>query len=177
MKSVLSLSLLILLAAALLRFANLNSIPVFADESIYIRWAQIMKAESTMRFLPLSDGKQPLFMWLVIPFLKIFSDPLLAGRMVSGLAGIGTVAGVGAAAWLIFKNLRTALVASMLWAVLPYAVFFDRLALSDSLMTMFVVWAPTTYRGQAAIPRCAGGGRKRHPIRRRNIHRENGQSG
>ena len=29
----------------------------------------------------------------------------------------------------------------MLWAVLPYAVFFDRLALSDSLMTMFVVWA------------------------------------
>src|SRR3990167_2345049 len=112
MKSVLSLSLLILLAAALLRFANLNSIPVFADESIYIRWAQIMKAESTMRFLPLSDGKQPLFMWLVIPFLKIFSDPLLAGRITSGLAGIGTLIGIFLTTSYLFKSKKVALIAS-----------------------------------------------------------------
>ena len=63
--------LMILLIAVILRFSYPNSLPVFADESIYIRWAQIMRSEATLRFLPLSDGKQPLFMWAAIPFLKI----------------------------------------------------------------------------------------------------------
>ncbi|MEK7112149.1 MAG: hypothetical protein AAB875_02375, partial [Patescibacteria group bacterium] len=76
-KSSLILLLLILLFAIGIRLYNLNLIPVFVDEAIYIRWAQVMRAEPTLRFLPLSDGKQPLFMWLSIPFLKIFSDPLL----------------------------------------------------------------------------------------------------
>ena len=78
---------LVLLLGLLLRVINLTILPVFADEAIYIRWAQVMRAESTLRFLPLSDGKQPLFMWVVIPFLKLFSDPLVAGRLVSVFTG------------------------------------------------------------------------------------------
>src|SRR5574343_1375587 len=74
-----------------LRFYHLTILPVFADEAIYIRWAQVMKAEETLRFLPLSDGKQPLFMWVIIPFLKLISDPLIAGRIVSVLCGLGTM--------------------------------------------------------------------------------------
>jgi len=74
----------------LTRLINLDTIPVFADEAIYIRWAQIMKNEPTLRFLPLSDGKQPLFMWLIIPFLKFVSDPVIAGRLTSVAAGFGT---------------------------------------------------------------------------------------
>ena len=75
------IGLLILVLAAVLRFVNLNSLPIFADEAIYVRWSQVMRAESSLRFLPLSDGKQPLFMWATIPILKIFTtDPLLAGR-------------------------------------------------------------------------------------------------
>ena len=61
---------------AVTRLYQLTLLPVFADEAIYIRWAQVMKAESTLRFLPLSDGKQPLFMWSVIPFFKLFSDQI-----------------------------------------------------------------------------------------------------
>ncbi|KKU55454.1 hypothetical protein A3C34_00070 [Candidatus Amesbacteria bacterium RIFCSPHIGHO2_02_FULL_48_21] len=132
--------LMILLIAVILRFSYPNSLPVFADESIYIRWAQIMRSEATLRFLPLSDGKQPLFMWAAIPFLKIISDPLIAGRTLSAMAGVGTVMGVGVAAFILFKKSRQALLAAALWAALPYAVFFDRMALSDSLLTMFVVW-------------------------------------
>ena len=62
------------------RFQNLLAMPVFGDEAIYLRWSQIIKNEETMRFIPVSDGKQPLYMWLTVPFYKIFSDPLFAGR-------------------------------------------------------------------------------------------------
>ena len=74
------------LALFFTRLYHLTILPVFADEAIYVRWAQVMRAEETLRFLPLSDGKQPLFMWLIIPFFKMFSEPLFAGRFVSVLA-------------------------------------------------------------------------------------------
>jgi len=82
------------LAYFLLRLPNLTLQPVFADEAIYVRWAQVMRAEPTMRFLPLSDGKTPLFMWTMIPFLKIFNDPLFAGRFLSVISGFATLLGV-----------------------------------------------------------------------------------
>src|SRR3989344_1722286 len=84
----------ILVLAVFLRTYNIFSIPIFADEAIYIRWAQVMRAEPSLRFLPLSDGKQPLFMWVVIPFLKILKDPLLAGRTVSMFTGLATILGI-----------------------------------------------------------------------------------
>lgn len=136
-----SLSALVILAVFFsLRLYHLTIIPVFADEAIYIRWAQVMRAEPTLRFLPLSDGKQPLFMWLTIPFLKILSDPLVAGRMVSVMAGLGTLAGIFLLTLLLFRKVKVALLASFLYALSPFAVFFDRLALVDSLLACFGVW-------------------------------------
>lgn len=123
-----------------LRFINLTKIPVFADEAIYIRWSQVMRAEETLRFLPLSDGKQPLFMWLVIPFFKIFSDPLFTGRFVSIMAGVGTFLGVMSLSYLIFKNKTVTIIAGLFYALSPFTFFFDRLALADSLLSMFGVW-------------------------------------
>ena len=134
------IGLSILLLATTLRFWNLNSLPIFADEAIYVRWSQVMRAESSLRFLPLSDGKQPLFMWLTIPFLKVVSDPLVAGRALSALAGLGTVIGIGLASYFLFSNIRLSILTTLLAAVLPYLVFFDRMALADSLLAMFLVW-------------------------------------
>jgi 4-amino-4-deoxy-L-arabinose transferase-like glycosyltransferase len=131
---------LIVVFAALLRLIKLGHFPVFADEAIYVRWAQIMRAEETLRFLPLSDGKQPLFMWLAIPFLKLISDPLYAGRMVSVLAGAGTVIGVYLISKKLFASEKAALLTALLAAVSPFLVFFDRLALVDSLLSFFAVW-------------------------------------
>lgn len=137
-----AIALLIVLAAALgLRFVNLTSWPIFADESIYIRWSQVMRAEPSLRFLPLSDGKQPLYMWATIPFLKIFSDPLLAGRVFSGLAGLGVVIGIAVASHVLFKTSRQTIIAAAIASVFPYLVFFNRLALADSLLAMFLLWA------------------------------------
>ena len=119
-----TLALIILIFGLIFRFVNLNIWPVFADEAIYVRWAQVMKAESTLRFLPLSDGKQPLYMWSVIPVLKLISDPLIAGRLVSGFMGMAGIVGVGLLTYLLFRNLRQSLIAALIYSVLPYTVFF-----------------------------------------------------
>ena len=123
-----------------LRVCSLTILPIFADEAIYIRWAQVMRAESTLRFLPLSDGKQPLFMWLMIPLLKLIQDPLFAGRFLSVLTGMGTILGVFVASYLLFKSKKVALIASFVYSLVPLAVFFDKMALADSMLTMFGVW-------------------------------------
>ena len=122
------------------RLINLTGIPVFCDEAIYIRWAQIMRAVQSLRFIPLSDGKQPLFMWLIIPFLKIFSDPLVAGRIVSVLSGLGTMVGMGVLSYLLFKKKEISLFASILYLVSPFCFFFDRMALADGLLSVFGIW-------------------------------------
>ncbi|MFA6533521.1 MAG: glycosyltransferase family 39 protein, partial [Patescibacteria group bacterium] len=124
------------------RLQNLTAIPVFGDEAIYLRWSQVMKSVETLRFLPLTDGKQPLFMWLVIPMFKIFSDPLYAGRFLSVLAGFGNMVGIGAIVYLITKgNLKSILVAEILYLFLPFTFFFDRLALADNLLSFFGIWS------------------------------------
>lgn len=131
----------ILLLAIFLRIYNLFSIPIFADEAIYIRWAQVMRAESTLRFLPLSDGKQPLFMWMVIPFLKVLSDPLVAGRMVSIFSGLATMTGIFFLTQRLSRSRYIALLASFFYAISPFSVFFDRMALVDSMLSMFGIWS------------------------------------
>lgn len=123
-----------------LRVPNLTLQPIFADEAIYIRWAQVMRSEPTLRFLPLSDGKAPLFMWTMIPFLKVFSDPLFAGRFLSVLSGFATLLGVFLLSIRIF-NLRVAIWASLIYAIVPFTVFFDRMALTDSMLSAFTVWS------------------------------------
>lgn len=123
-----------------LRVPNLTLQPIFADEAIYIRWAQVMKSEPTLRFLPLSDGKAPLFMWTMIPFLKVFSDPLFAGRFLSVLSGFATLLGVFLLSIRIF-NLRVAIWASLIYAIVPFTVFFDRMALTDSMLSAFTIWS------------------------------------
>jgi len=122
------------------RIINLTTIPVFCDEAIYIRWAQVMRAEPSLRFLPLSDGKQPLFMWLMIPFLKVIKDPLAAGRMVSVFSGFGTMVGVFALSYLLFKKIRLSFLASILYLISPFSLFFDRMALVDGLLSFLGIW-------------------------------------
>lgn len=120
-----------------LRLFDLTRIPVFVDEAIYIRWSQVMRNEPTLRFLPLSDGKQPLFMWVTIPFLKIVIDPLVAGRAVSILAGFITLASLSGIVLVITNSLLLSAITALVYSVVPFFVFFDRLALADGLLSAF----------------------------------------
>ena len=124
-----------------LRLFDLTRIPVFVDEAIYIRWSQIMRNEPSLRFLPLSDGKQPLFMWATMPSLKLFTDPLIAGRLVSVFAGLVSLTGLAFLVFVTTGSLLPAATASLVYSVLPFSVFFDRMALADSLLAAFGLWS------------------------------------
>lgn len=127
-------------AIYLFRLINLTIIPVFADEAIYIRWAQVMKSVETLRFLPLSDGKEPLFMWAIIPLFKFVIDPLTAGRLISVISGFGSLIGLFTLSYLVFSNKKAALFTSLIYVISPFTFFFDRLSLVDSMLSMFGIW-------------------------------------
>ena len=130
----------IIILAVVLRLVNLHSLPVFTDEAIYVRWAQVMKENAVFRFLPLTDGKQPLYMWIIIPFLKIFSNPLIAGRFVSAMSGALTLVGVFVLTYLILNSVKISLLSGLIYAISPFIVFFDRMALAGATLSMFGIW-------------------------------------
>jgi len=119
------------------RFYSLTSFPIFCDEAIYIRWAQVIKSIPSLWWVPLSDGKQPLFMWLVSGTLYLWHDPLIAGRFVSGVAGFGELAAIYYLARNVFKG-RVAILAALLYALVPFMLFFNRLALVDGLLSFLI---------------------------------------
>lgn len=134
---------LIFLAAVffLIRIPNLTLQPVFCDEAIYIHWAQkILGNFQRNAFIPLTDGKTPLFMWTAAPFLAIFNDPLFAGRMVSVLSGFATMLG-GVFLGKKFFDEKTGFLAGLFLAILPFTVFFDKMALTDSMLAAFSLWS------------------------------------
>ena len=132
------ITLIVLFLAS--RLINLGILPIFADEAIYIRWAQLIWQKTYYFFIPLSDGKTPLFMWLLAPLLRVINDPLIAGRLLSVVSGLATLLGVYFLTKTLF-NQKTALIASILVILQPFLLFYDRLSLTDSLLTALVIWS------------------------------------
>jgi len=129
-----------LLVFGFTRLYNLDLIPIFADEAIYLRWAQLMAYDWHHLFVPLTDGKTPLFMWLLAPLLRLNFDPLLTGRVLSAATGLGTVAGIYFLAKKLFEP-KTAWLAAGLALFQPFMLFYDRMSLTDSLLTALIVWS------------------------------------
>lgn len=123
------------------RLANLTIIPIFTDEAIYLRWAQIALGDPKWRFISLIDGKQPLFIWLIFPFLKIIADPLIAGRMVSVVAGFFALLGFAGLGYFLTKTIRGALIAGGIYLIIPFFLMYDRLAVYDGLLTSIAIWS------------------------------------
>lgn len=117
---------------------QLTTIPVFADEAIYIRWAQLIDTDLPQYlFYPLNDGKTPLFMWLLVPFLKVISDPLVAGRTLAAVIGTLTVSTIYSIAKILKPTSKYPLLAGVMTTVTPFAVFHHRLALIDGLVILW----------------------------------------
>jgi len=160
-KPIIRFGLLIIVSIVyfLSRFQNLLSIPVFCDEAIYIRWSQIIKSVETLRFIPLTDGKQPLFMWALAGLLKFVSDPLMAGRLISIVAGFGIMLGIFFTTCLVLsfnkktndiksfikdsiqENFYSGLLSTLFYVFIPFSFFFDRLAIADNLLSFFGIWS------------------------------------
>lgn len=117
------------------------SLPLFTDEAIYTRWSQIAGQDAAWRFISLTDGKQPLFIWLDIVLMRFISDPLLAGRLVSVFAGFIVTIGIFLLAKELFRNKKIGLLASFIYVIFPFSLVYDRMALYDSLVSSVAVWA------------------------------------
>lgn len=123
------------------RFYSILALPIFTDEAIYIRWAQIAKQDANWRFISLTDGKQPMFIWFMMISLRFIQDPLLAGRIVSVGAGFLTLIGMYFLGREVFKSNKIGLISSALYVIFPMSLVYDRMALYDSLVGTFAVWS------------------------------------
>jgi hypothetical protein len=135
------IGVLLLGAYLFTRLFNLTLFPVFTDEAIYIRWSQIGSRDASWRFISLVDGKQPLFTWIMMVLMRFITDPLVAGRLVSVIAGAASMIGIWFLGNEVFKNKRIALISSMLYLISPFTLMYDKLALYDSLVATFSIWS------------------------------------
>lgn len=131
---------LLLIAYLATRLINLDKLPIFTDEGIYIHWSKIAWNDASWRFISLTDGKQPLHTWGMIPFLQIFSpNLLLGGRMFSVLAGLVALKGVFSLTYYLWGK-KAAYTASIFYIFTPMFLFYDRMALADSAVNAGFVW-------------------------------------
>ena len=125
-----------LLAVCLvLRVVNLGALPIFFDEAGYTRAAQIAGTlpRPVLWLISLNYGAPPLFSWLAAPFTRLIPDPLLATRLASaviGTMGLLVIWAAGRALW----GSMAALLAAALYALCPFVLFYNRIALLDGLV-------------------------------------------
>jgi len=121
------------------RLYHLTALPIFVDEAIYSRWAQISLHDASWRFISLTDGKQPLFIWISMATLKYLADPLFATRLVSVISGLFTVLGLIYAGHLLGSK-KLGFLAAYLSLITPFLFFYDRFAVVESMLTASGVW-------------------------------------
>jgi len=121
------------------RTVNIKGVPIFIDEAIYLKWARDAQSGHMWASL-LWDGKPPLHSWSMVPLLGVFRDPLLAGRLTSVFFGALTMVGM----ILIGKelmNLEFGVFTGFLYAICPFALFYDRLAIAECMLQALFVFA------------------------------------
>lgn len=118
---------------------HLTRLPIFVDEALYLRWAQIAWKDASWRFISLTDGKQPLYIWLVIPFMQMIKDPLAAGRAASVLSGLVTMLGMGYLGWLIGGK-KVGFYAMLVSLLSPYLFFYYRFGIMESTLVASTIW-------------------------------------
>lgn len=122
------------------RLYGILSLPIFTDEAIYVRWSQIARYDASWRFISLTDGKQPSFVWVTMNIMRVVSDPLLSGRLTSVIAGFVGLIGMYVLTVEVFRSKRVGFMASILFLIYPFALVYDRMALYDSLVTTCAIW-------------------------------------
>lgn len=128
---------LLLFILLVLRFIFLLKNPLYLDEGIYIFWSDLFNNSKDFAYISLQDGKTPLFFWLTALLQGTTKSYLLAGRLISLVAGL-----VSIFCWvLIFNKLaskRKSLIFLLLALIAPYGFLVERMALSDSLLMAFL---------------------------------------
>jgi len=123
----------------LIRLINLTKLPIFNDEAIYLDWGFRETHNPGFLYYSLYDAKQPFLMWIFGISENIFSDPLLAGRVVSVLTGFITFLGLYKLSREIFSK-EIGFLSVFIYSIVPIFSFFDRQALMESAIGAIGIW-------------------------------------
>ncbi len=131
------------------RLANLTRLPLFIDEGTYLWWGrQLLLGDFSRGW---GQGK-PLAGWLIALPLALGADQVLATR--AGMVLLGAL-GLAATTYLAARHLSmgAALLAAAFWVLLPFSLFFERVATPDVqlgclvMVTLALTWH-TLHAGQ-----------------------------
>lgn len=128
------------LAYLVTRLVYATRFPYFFDEGTYAKFTAEASQSRHQLFVSLTIAREPLQIWLGIPWVKLGLDPLTAMRAVSVTSGLLTVGVVG----LLGRRLggtTVALVAAALCVVLPLFVVHDGIGIYEPLVTLIVAGA------------------------------------
>lgn len=122
-----------------LRSIALLTLPVQWLEAMHLLRAELVLSGS------LFDHPMSMRKWMSVPALAFLFRPggpesLWLARIFSALLGVLNIAGALALGRMLFNDRRVGLLAGLIYAVLPLAVFHERQALSDPLFVTLVTF-------------------------------------
>ncbi len=132
---------LFVLLICLIYLTRLTYFPIFADEAIYINWADRIFNGFEGPFISLNDGKPPLFIWMIGLWSRILPVSLfLSARFASVFIFLCFII----FSLFIFKKyytLKQGFIFVTLLASSPFIFFHSRMALMDSTLAVFLTTA------------------------------------
>ncbi|HEX7631468.1 MAG TPA: glycosyltransferase family 39 protein, partial [Lacunisphaera sp.] len=126
-----------LVIGAGLRCWRIGAMDAFVDESALILTALDERVRAIMD--PIAQGR-PALLWLFTPAGWFPGHALEVARLMTAAAGLSTAIALG---WALYQaaGRAAALCGLWLWAVMPFAVFHERLALQDPFIAALLAWA------------------------------------
>jgi hypothetical protein len=150
------LPIVALLILGSVAFVRLMSLPAFEDEGSQLRWIfRLIQAGEWLQ--PLGEGK-PLEAWPMAPLVRWGIPALAAARALHVFAGM-----LGAV--LTFRLARqlggrwTAFASGALFAICPFVVYLQRLALSDIFLCTAGIWVVSSVLELIRLPTSSQAGR------------------
>lgn len=116
------------------RFAGIGRLPVYHDEAMYMSWTRAMADDPSRAYLPLLDGKTPLFYWMASAMPGLREDPLGVLRRLSGAAGLASLVLLYAAGCR-FWGRAVGNLAAFLYTFSPLPLFLERMAHVDAWLS------------------------------------------
>ena len=120
-----------LLLLGSLAFIRILALPAFEDEGTELRWIwRVIEAGEWLQ--PLADGK-PLEVWPMVPLVWLGLHPLTVMRVLNVLAGMAGAVLTYRLARLLGDR-RIAFVCGACFAICPFVVYLQRLALAETFL-------------------------------------------
>ncbi len=118
----------------LTRLPNLTEQPIIVDEARHITRAHLTLTEGDW-FIGLRESLKQFYVWVLALLLIPLSDAIWAGRFVSVLSGFVSLLVVYHLAEMFYPQRRLGWLAAGFYLISPMALFYDRVAMTDALLT------------------------------------------